>query len=139
VANVHGDARFDADERRDVERAAEAWRRMTRGRVDFRIYWDRGPLHDGYREIVPVSYLDLHGSTGEPACGGVRGGVLMLVRDPYRCRPLYPIVLHELGHFAGIEHHVDRPGAVMHWEGPNAWTLTAADEWLCEKEGVCAP
>ncbi len=133
---LHGDERFSREERQSVEAAAEAWRKLSRGRIDILIRWDRGPLHDGYYVIEPVPYLSVFAKEGAPACGATRGGVVQIVKDERHCGFFYPTVLHELGHLAGLE-HVDRPGAAMHHDGTVTPYLTAADEWLCVKRGIC--
>ena len=144
---LHGDTRLDQPSRWIVEEACAAWRKFTRGHVRIRMAWDLDEEASARAETLLLPRLVLvapelarHAETGEAVCGYVSGSppVLHLVdaRRDGRCVELYPLVLHELGHVAGLG-HVERDGAVMASSGPTAWKFTAADEWLCSEGRLC--
>lgn len=136
-AVIHGDTRFDPLERIIVADSLEAWRRFTDGRARISIVWD----FDG-------SSLDRLALAGEPIlsrmpawvppgneAGAVDAGIIYVVAD--KCPSLRACVLHELGHYLGMQ-HVTFHGAVMAAHNPGD-AFTTADRYECALRGLCAP
>jgi hypothetical protein len=139
---IHGDTRFPVEERILAEFAAEAWRAFSAGRVRFAIVWDydertflelaeRPHLVRVSPGLEKVSLLDAH-ARGR-VLGYVDGVEIGIVAE--RCAEFYPVVLHELGHAAGLL-DVDSPGAVMAGAGPG-WSFKRADRLECQRVGLC--
>jgi hypothetical protein len=144
---LHGDTRLSQEERWIVEHACAEWRRFTRGRVRIAVTWDldedaviRSLWLPRLVRAEPwqagTSMAQAHAQTMDPVAGYTVAGPPVVVHLVMRNAPeLYPVVLHELGHVAGLE-HVDAVRAVM-LPGGGGWTFTAADEAECERVGVC--
>lgn len=153
---VHGDTSFKPEERMIVELACERWRRFSGGRINLVMAWDLSPeaLVDGDRARYLVSQARLlrveHDDSraarvqarlhpGEHALGfttpkGVVPPIAGIVAD--RVAELYPVVLHELGHVAGLPELPAGERGVMSRD-VEAWKFTEADWKLCVAEAVC--
>lgn len=122
---LHGDTRFRLEERWIAEDAARAWAKFTGGRV-----WAAG-----------AAMAQAHGSRadrgGDPVSAWTLEGPPVVVNIvPARAAELYPVVLHELGHVAGLPDLEPDARAVM-TPGSGRWAFTARDRAACEAAGVC--
>lgn len=148
---LHGDTRFSQEERWIVEAAADAWARFTAGRVRVAIAWDldeaaaAGGRARGWARLVRDDgrgrgarlMAQARTGGGDPVVGWVDHGppvVVHVVAD--RVPELYPVVLHELGHVAGLPDLEPEARAVM-TPGAGRWAFSAADRAACEAFGVC--
>lgn len=142
---LHGDTRFTFEERLLAESAAIEVGRFTRGRARFLIAWDSS--EENLLELVGSPRLVRSpgmGSAIDLADGFARGRVkawvdpgppLVIYVAPERCAELYPVLLHELGHAAGLG-DLEGVAAVMRRDGP-AWMFTRHDHAECVRVGVC--
>jgi hypothetical protein len=142
ASTIHGDVRFNREERLLVESAAEAWHYFTQGRVRFAVVWDWSS--DTYMALAKKPHMIrvparedkvelLDAREGGRTRGYVREAEIGIVAE--RCDELYPVVMHELGHFAGLE-HVRLGGSVMHRTSPGG-RFTEADGEECVRVGLC--
>ena len=139
------DERFTAEERGDIDRAAEAWgavgqpilvahgHRIT-GQEGAGRWIHRMGLHaavtfyDGFRKPKTVA---VHSS---PTLGVER---IIIVPERVDYTPLWQVVAHEMGHSLGMEHVAD-PGALMYAKGSteSLGCITKADiEEMCRTAG----
>jgi len=139
---IHGDDRFKFEERLLIEKACNevAWR--SSGHSVFRMVWD---WTDGTflslvdrPHMVRVSITDMkvtvldthfHGRV----LGYVHEKEVGIIVD--RCLELYPVVLHELWHLAGLDHTPTPGGLMSEVRASSRWT-TADQEW-CVTSGMC--
>lgn len=134
---IHGDTRFYREERFLAEYACEAWQRFSAGRVRFAIVWDYDEAH--FVELAELPHIVrtpqyLAPQRGRERVGGwVDGNEIHVVPD--NCPELYPCVLHELGHFAGLE-DLGEPGAIMS-RRYTGWKFNEADRAECIRVGRC--
>jgi hypothetical protein len=149
---LHGDTRFDREERTLIEAAVESWRRFTRGRVNLAIAWDLDERSfmevRSEPRILKITSLDSRtGAVDASIRGrglargfqhGPRGEIpatIALVVD--RLPELYPAVLHEIGHLVGLDELPPGMAGVMCSANP-AWKFSRADWAACVELGICA-
>lgn len=147
AVTLHGDTRLTQEERWIVEHACAEWRRFTRGRVRIAVTWDLDEAAVMRALALPrlvraepwqaaTEMAQAHTQNMDPVAGWTVEGPPVVVHLVMRNAPeLYPVVLHELGHVAGLG-HVEAVRAVM-MPGAQGWTFTAADEAECARVGVC--
>lgn len=149
---LHGDTRFRQEERWIAEDAARAWARFTGGRVRVAFAWDLDEaavegalLRPRFVRAEPwatgAAMAQAHGSRadrgGDPVSAWTLEGPPVVVNVvPARAAELYPVVLHELGHVAGLPDLEPDARAVM-TPGAGRWAFTARDRAACEAAGVC--
>lgn len=134
---IHGDTRFEREERLLAEYACESWQRFSAGRIRFAIVWD----YDEHRFVdlaeqphmvrLPLYLVPQHGL--ERVAGRVDGNEIRVAADA--CPELFPCMLHELGHFAGLD-DLDVDGVVMS-RRRTGWTFKYADKVECIRVGLC--
>jgi hypothetical protein len=139
---LHGDTRFDAYERKILERACLAWLEFTGGRARLQIVWDYG--EDNYMQIAAARAPHIKRTDwwyAPPNAGGrvneIGGGEVRLV--PENCPGLYPCALHELGHVLGLEHVADIDAvmsATLRAVRPPS-RFTEADRVECARVKLC--
>lgn len=141
----------------DIQSAADEWAAATNGRAVFDFVWGyrAGTAQDDHRRVIECvgadrlvdSLTDHLGYTGHvtfPIGGAVMSERITLwpARIAAAGVPLRDIILHELGHAAGIRDHIDAPGAIMRSEeGADSDTLhcvTYADLGaFCDQADTC--
>lgn len=139
---IHGDVRFDAGERALVERALGDLTTFTGGKLRLSVIWDW--REDNFELFEPLPHLvkrspktpkvqDVDDHTHGRTLAFVDGSEIAIVTE--RTQPRYAIILHELGHFVGLE-HVDATLAVMA-PVPTSTTFTSADRAECIRIKLC--
>lgn len=118
-----------------TKRAADAWTQVSDGIVSVDVRRSDVASCDAMIETVHPS-VALHAKDGSPSCGYVVENKRMYLVESPACN-YEATALHEVGHLIGIQAHLVDPGHVMS-EVSGSLYLTAADEWLCEREGLCA-
>lgn len=149
---LHGDVDFTAEERADVERAAKAWFDMSSGRITILPAWDLdfGSL-ESLRRVGLASAI-VRANSDTPVARQVDeelGAKTLAITtkpllrvavwmDRVERADFYAVVLHELGHVAGLEHTGKRKGDVMSpvFE-PGAVAFSVRDLALCRAAAVC--
>lgn len=131
---IHGDTRFEPLERELAERACLAWGRFSAGRIRLAIVWDYSETN--FLAIADEPHMVRMSAAASPprVAGVVLEQEIRIV--PGNAPELYPVILHELGHFVGLE-HVPSTRAVMAPRNP-AWLFTADDRAECQRVGLCA-
>lgn len=148
---LHGDTRFNREERLIWEYACDGWRTFSRGKVNFWIRWDLDEeTFLDLREQPRVLRLDSTDPRFQAVDFGLRDGRARAFHRPPdgtlpltiavaadRVPELYPVALHELGHAAGVEDLPRGRAGVMSRTAP-AWKFTRADWDACRAASVCA-
>lgn len=125
----HVDERFAAEERAEIQQAADVWTAP----VD--LIWDQRvtAFDTGRRVIVRVDRTTMEvaspGARERPNVRGVtQDGDRILIQPDGMVAPMWYIVAHELGHGMGLS-HVDDESALMHWAmtDKTAYCVTSAD------------
>lgn len=117
-----------------TKNAAEAWTQASGGIVAVDVKRSDVAICDATVETVHPNAA-LHAKDGSPSCGYVVENKRMILVESPACN-YEATALHEVGHLIGIQAHLVDPGHVMS-EVSGSLYLTAADEWLCEREGLC--
>lgn len=151
---IHGDTRFEANERTLAEYAADSWRQLTAGRVDVVLKWDLDEvnlirLRDSAR-MIRVSSEDPRTTTVRarhrlPPNVHVAAWTHLPDKDlplligivPDAVVELTPVFLHEFGHAAGIDDIVTRERGVMNVVY-GAWRFSVADWSACTAAMLCS-
>ena len=144
---IHGDTRWNREERWIIEIATEDLARETSNRARFVVVWDLTAESNLLAEDVPrIVRVPPHLAAVRDgdAHVGARGGRMLAWTEPgpiihvvaERCAELYPVVLHELGHAAGLEDLPAGERGVMGRER-REWKFTAADRRECVRVGRC--
>lgn len=141
AATIHGDTRFDANQRGCAELGAANWLRPSDGRIDLRIVWDYDEAHflklSHYPHLVRANAETYAGSAS--ISGDTHG--LQIRVFPERCgSDLTACFMHEFGHFVGLQHVIRRDGrnygAVMSpWNAGHEFLVEDIIE--CRRVGLC--
>lgn len=158
AATMHADEGFPEDLRTEIDAAAKAWRTFTGGRVWISVVYDLDSLDDfrdrlrrnenmvlALFDAMPFTHeLDtrFRGITlGATLQGRGVSTLVFVVLDRIPMAKFRRIVMHELGHVAGLPDLAD-DGHVMSGRDsarvPTPSTFTPKDLELCEANGLCA-
>lgn len=144
---LHGDTRWNREERLLWEMGCEELERFTSGRARFVIVWDlsgdavelladdapRVVRVPGY--IAPIPWADAHAGGGAQVLAWTEPGPIIHVVAE-RCAELYPVILHELGHAAGLDDLPEGYRGVMNLER-RAWKFSEDDRRECVRVARC--
>jgi hypothetical protein len=150
---IHGDTRFEREERELAEYAAESWKQFSSGRVDIALKWDLDEpnlvrLRDSAR-MIRVSADDprteeVHAKHRLPSnvhvCAWTHDSdqylPLIIGIVPKCAAELTPVFLHEFGHAAKIPDLPGRERGIMSVVY-GTWRFSEADFEACKKQMLC--
>jgi hypothetical protein len=151
---IHGDTRFEREERELAEYAAESWRIFSKGRIDVELVWDLDEpnlvrLRDSAR-MIRVSAEDprtkavetkhrlprnVHAAAWFHPADEYLPLIIGIVPDA--APELTPVFLHEFGHAAGLDELPAGERGIMS-VAYGAWRFSVADYRQCERARLCA-